>query len=84
MNYWRGAKTSFTGPTSPSVTDVVQTFSWLFGSHDHSITRPYQPLTLVLIASVPNLCLPFTLHYIRIIFDFGIGSDKEKHIRQVH
>ena len=23
------------GPTSPSVTDVVQTFNWLFGSHDH-------------------------------------------------
>ena len=37
MNYW-GALTSFTGPTSPSVTDVVQTFSWLFGSHDHPLT----------------------------------------------
>ena len=38
MNYW-GASTSFTGQTSPSVTDVVQTFSWLFGSHDHPLTR---------------------------------------------
>ena len=26
--------------TSPSVTDVVQTRSWLFGLHDHSLT-PY-------------------------------------------
>ena len=25
--------------TSPSVTDVVQTLSWLFGSHDHPLTR---------------------------------------------
>ena len=25
--------------TSPSVTDVVQTFSWLFGSHEHPLTR---------------------------------------------
>ena len=38
MNYW-GALTSFTDPTSPSVADVVQTFSWLFGSHDHPLTR---------------------------------------------
>ena len=40
INYWGGgALTSFTGPTSPSVTDVVRTFSWLFGSHDHFLTR---------------------------------------------
>ena len=38
MNYW-GALTSFMRVTSPSVTDVVQTFSWLFGSHDHPLTR---------------------------------------------
>ena len=38
MNYC-GAYTSFNGQTSPSVTDVVRTFSWLFGSHDHPLTR---------------------------------------------
>ena len=38
MNYC-GAYTSVTRATSPSVTDVVQTFSWLFGSHDHPLTR---------------------------------------------
>ena len=38
MNYW-GAKTSFKSATSPSVYDLVQTFSWLFGSHDHPLTR---------------------------------------------
>ena len=32
-----GLLTSFTRATSPSVTDVVQTFSWLFGSHDHPL-----------------------------------------------
>ena len=36
MNYW-GAQTSLTPATSPSVTDVVQTFSWLFGSLDHPL-----------------------------------------------
>ena len=36
MNYWGGgAQTSITLATSPSVTNVVQTFSWLFGSHDN-------------------------------------------------
>ena len=38
MNYW-GAYTSFTRATSPSVTDVVQTFSWLFDLHDNPLTR---------------------------------------------
>ena len=33
------AKTSFTGPTLPSVTHMVQTFSWLFDLHDHPLTR---------------------------------------------
>ena len=33
INYCE-ALTSFTRATSPSVTDVVQTFSWLFSSHD--------------------------------------------------
>ena len=28
-----------TGPTSPSVTDAVQTFSWPLGSHDQPLTR---------------------------------------------
>ena len=38
LNY-RGAQTSFTRATSTSVTDVVPTFSWLFGSHDNPLTR---------------------------------------------
>ena len=38
INY-RGALTSFRRATSPSVTDVVQRFSLLFGSHDHPLTR---------------------------------------------
>ena len=37
MNNW-GLKTSITPATSPSVTDVIQTFSWLFGSHDNPLT----------------------------------------------
>ena len=41
MNYW-GAYTSFTRATSTSVTDVVQTFSRLFGSHDHPLTPRFQ------------------------------------------
>ena len=38
INYW-WALTMFSPATSPSVTDVVQTFSWLFGSHDKPLTR---------------------------------------------
>ena len=32
--FW--AQTCFTDPSSPSVTDVVQTISWLFHSHDNN------------------------------------------------
>ena len=39
MNYWGGGLKLVTPATAPSVTDVVQTFSWLFGSHDHPLTR---------------------------------------------
>ena len=39
MDYWGGGLNSFTRASSPSVTDVVQTLSWLFGSHDHPLTR---------------------------------------------
>ena len=41
MNYW-GALTSFTGPTSHSVTDVVQTFTSWF-----SLVRPYKARFIV-------------------------------------
>ena len=34
-----GGLTNFTGPTSPSVSEVVKTFNWLFGSHDNPLTR---------------------------------------------
>ena len=52
MNYWGGgggggggggAYTSFTGPTSPSVTDVVQTFNWLFGLQGNTFFSYYSP-----------------------------------------
>ena len=34
-----GGLNQFYGPTSPSITDVVQTFSLLFGSHNDPLTR---------------------------------------------
>ena len=34
MNYW-GLKLVLR--VQPTITDVVQTFSWLFGSHDHPL-----------------------------------------------
>ena len=33
-----GGLNYFTRSTSPSVTDVVQTFSWLIGSHDNPLS----------------------------------------------
>ena len=43
MNYWGGggggAKTYFMAPTSPSLSEVIQTSIRLFGSHDKPLTR---------------------------------------------